>query len=56
MLGGFKTFGRVRENLAVTGQDPVNGGPRQDESVVVGQVPAEGLHPGVQAGLGQPGS
>jgi hypothetical protein len=52
-VGGFGSLARRRGHLSGAGQDPVDGGPRQGDAVMVGQVPADGVRAGVQAGFGE---
>jgi hypothetical protein len=46
-VGGLGPFGRLGDDRAGAGEDPVDRGPRQRELVPVGQVPADGVRAGV---------
>jgi hypothetical protein len=52
-VGALRSLRRVRDDLAIADQDPVDRGPRQVHLMVVFQVPADGVGTGVEPGVGQ---
>jgi len=52
-VGGFRLLLRFRDNQPSPGQVPGDGGPGHGDAVLVGQVPADGVRTGVQAGRRQ---
>jgi hypothetical protein len=52
-VGGLGSLLRFACHQACAGQAAADGGGRHDDSVVLGQVPGDGLRSGVQTSLGQ---